>query len=255
MRIALISDVHSNQFAFEAVLAQLESENIDSIIFLGDYAFGGSGSVEVVDRIMNYKSYPYIAIKGNKEGYIKSLEEGAELHPVLPYIYNQLGNDRIGFLKSLPDEISIKIQGINFRICHNPCKAKMFVVSDRLRRKGTQPNYDTLKTLAENMTEDICLYGHYHMFMDETVDTKRFICTYSAGMPFDADGNAKYLIMNIVDGAVTIEKRSVPYDRSKLVDDFEKKGYFEKFDEWSMNTVISMMTGCNYIGTQDLRRG
>lgn len=48
MRIALIGDIHSNQFAFDAVLTQIETESIDQIIFLGDYAFGGSGSVEVV---------------------------------------------------------------------------------------------------------------------------------------------------------------------------------------------------------------
>jgi hypothetical protein len=104
------------------------------------------------------------------------------------------------------------------------------------------------------MKEDVCIYGHYHMFMDETACGKRFICVCSAGMPFDADGRAKYLIMNIGNGAVTVERKCVDYDRSRLVDDFERKGYFEKFDDWSMNTVISMMTGCNYIGTQDLRR-
>lgn len=131
----------------------------------------------------------------------------------------------------------------------------MFVVSDRLHRTGTLPNYDTLHILAADMKEDICIYGHYHMYMDEVVDGKRFICACSVGMPFDADGSAKYLIMNIENEVVTVERKSVLYDRSKLVDDFERKGYFEKFDEWSMNTVISMMTGCNYIGTQDLRRG
>jgi len=254
MRIALISDIHSNQFAFEAVLTQLESENIDSIIFLGDYAFGGSGSVEVVDRIMNYQDHPYLAIKGNKEGYIKLLEKGEKLHPVLPFIYDELGSDRIAFLKSLPDEISTEIDGVSIRVCHNPSKAKMFVVSDRLRRKDTRPNFEALQSLAVTMKENICLYGHYHMFMDETVVGKRFICTCSVGLPFDTDKNAKYLIMNIIDGTITIEKRTASYDRNLLVDDFEKKGYFEMFDEWSMNTVVSMMTGCNYIGTQDLRR-
>ncbi|MEG0229325.1 MAG: metallophosphoesterase family protein [Oscillospiraceae bacterium] len=254
MRIALIGDIHSNQFALEAVLEQLKNDNIDSIFFLGDYAFGGSGSVEVVDRLIEYKTHPYIAIKGNKEGYINGIEQRAELNPILPFIYNELGMERINFLKSLPDEVHVEFEGVKFRICHNPSKLKMFVITDRLHRKGTVPNYDTLHILAAEMQDDICIYGHYHMFMDEVVDRKRFICACSVGLPFDADSNAKYLIMNIKNKIVSIEKKSVFYDRSKLVDDFEKKGYFERFSQWSMNTIISMMTGCNYIGTQDLRR-
>lgn len=254
MRVALIADIHSNQFAFEAVLKQIEKENIDSVIFLGDYAFGGSGSIEVVDRLIGYRAFPFLAIKGNKEGYIAGIESGNDLHPILPYIYNELGRERIAFLKSLPDEIKTELDGVSFRICHNPAKAKMFVVKDRLRRKGTEPNYDTLNVLADEMQEDICIYGHYHLFMDETVKDKRFICACSVGMPMNADSRAQYLIMNVEDGSVTIQQRFVEYDRSRLIDDFESKGYFEKFDEWSMNTLISMTTGCNYIGTQDLRK-
>ena len=197
---------------------------------------------------------PYIAIKGNKEGYIQSIESGAELPPVLPYIYDELGPARIDFLKNLPVEISVEYGSTTFRICHNPCKQKMFTVTDRLRRKNTAPDYETLNALAFVQKEDICLFGHYHMFMDETVNNKRFICTCSAGMPFDTDCHAKYLVMTVDGRTVSVERKSVFYDRSLLIDDFEKKGYFERFDDWSMNTVISMATGCNYIGTQDMRK-
>lgn len=54
MKIALISDIHSNQFAFQAVLDDLKQHDIDQIFFLGDYTFGGSGSVECVDMLRNY---------------------------------------------------------------------------------------------------------------------------------------------------------------------------------------------------------
>lgn len=254
MKIALVADIHSNQFAFEAVLNQLETDDVDSVVFLGDYAFGGCGSVGVVDRLIGYKAHPYIAIKGNKEGYIKGIENGDNLHPVLPYIYNELGADRIAFLKSLPDEIQTEFSGVSFRICHNPDKVKMFIVKDRLRRNNNPPNYDVLNALADTMQEDVCIYGHYHLFMDEKVKDKRFICACSVGAPLNADSRAQYLVMNVDDGTVKIERRFAEYDRSQLIDDFESKGYFEKFDDWSMNTLISMATGCNYIGTQDLRK-
>ena len=76
MRVALIGDIHSNQYAFEEVLEDLKDKQIDQVLFLGDYAFGGSGSCECVDILMHYRDHPSLAIAGNKEGYIAMIEAG-----------------------------------------------------------------------------------------------------------------------------------------------------------------------------------
>lgn len=70
MKIALIGDIHSNQFAFQSVLNDLKQRDIDQILFTGDYTFGGSGLVECVDMLHNYDFHPYKAVRGNKEEYI-----------------------------------------------------------------------------------------------------------------------------------------------------------------------------------------
>jgi len=255
MRIALLGDIHSNQFAFQAVLDDLSHQNIDKIYFLGDYIFGGSGSAECVDILRNIEFVPYIAIQGNKEEYIKDIETGTpNINPILLFIYNELGAERINFLKSLPKATSDIIDGVKIKLAHNPSKSKIFVINDRLERHNSVPNLEVLKQLAENLTEDIYIFGHYHLFMDEIVSNKRFICTGSVGLPWGDDYKSTYMILEIKNGNIKTEKRYVEYDRCQLVADFETKGYFEKYDEWSMNTIISIMTGKNYIGTQDLRR-
>ena len=51
MRIAVVSDIHGNRTAFEAVLADLQQTPPDLILHGGDLADGGSSPVEIVDRI------------------------------------------------------------------------------------------------------------------------------------------------------------------------------------------------------------
>ena len=51
MRIAIVSDIHGNRTAFEAVLGDLRQTSPDLILHGGDLADGGASPVEIVDRI------------------------------------------------------------------------------------------------------------------------------------------------------------------------------------------------------------
>src|ERR1039457_5869072 len=51
MRIAVVSDIHGNRTAFEAVLEDLRQTSPDLILHGGDLADGGSSPVEIVDQI------------------------------------------------------------------------------------------------------------------------------------------------------------------------------------------------------------
>jgi predicted phosphodiesterase len=100
MRIAVVADIHSNHIAFEAVLEDIGNRNIDSIFFLGDYIFGGYGSNETVDLLMDYKkeNKKHFLLSGNIEELIAPIEENADwIYPVNKRIYNELGRERILF--------------------------------------------------------------------------------------------------------------------------------------------------------------
>src|ERR1700749_2062570 len=64
MRIAIVSDIHGNRTAFEAVLADLRQTAPDLIFHGGDLADGGSSPVEIIDRIRDL-SWP--GISGNTD--------------------------------------------------------------------------------------------------------------------------------------------------------------------------------------------
>lgn len=51
MRLAIVSDIHGNLLALEAVLANLDRVRPDAVVLGGDLALGGPHPVEVVDRL------------------------------------------------------------------------------------------------------------------------------------------------------------------------------------------------------------
>lgn len=257
MRIAVVADVHSNHIALEAVLKDIGNRNVDRIFFMGDYVFGGYGSNETVDLLMRCQEQnPKNAIiSGNIDELIAPIEENADwIWPVNKQMYSELGSERVSFLKSLPSSISIEEEGISMHLCHNPSEFEVFKTVDSLRRENNVPDLKALAEIANGMESDVCIFGHYHLFMDEEVNGKRFICASSAGMPFNGDPRAQYVMLDIAEGSITTSRQHVEYDRLKLVDGFDKRGYFEKYDNWSMNMVTTMLTAHNYIGTQDLRK-
>ena len=249
MRIAVVADIHSNSIAFEAVLNDINNRHTDMIFFLGDYIFGGYGSNETVDILMRYQkqSQKHFIISGNIDELITPIEENVDwIYPVNKQIYNELGTERVSFLKSLPTEILIEAEGLSMYLCHNPSDLEVFTVVDCLKRENNIPNIGGLAEVASGMKSDVCIFGHYHLFMDEVVNGKRFICPSSVGMPFNGDPRAQYLILEIVDGNITTSRQYVEYNRLKLVEDFEKNGYFEKHRNWSMNIVTTILTAHNY---------
>jgi predicted MPP superfamily phosphohydrolase len=68
VRIAVISDIHSNLDALTLVLKELKNKNIDITIFLGDILTYGCQPLEVLSMLSKYKKKnPTIFIKGNHD--------------------------------------------------------------------------------------------------------------------------------------------------------------------------------------------
>lgn len=161
MRIAVVSDIHSNHIAFEAVLEDINKRDIDKIFFLGDYVFGGYGSNETVDLLMHYKkqSQKNYIISGNIDELITSIEGNADwIYPVNKQIYKELGVERVSFLKSLPSNILVEEEGISMHLCHNPSAIEVFTVVDNLKKENNIPNMRGLAEVANGMKSDVCIF-------------------------------------------------------------------------------------------------
>jgi len=251
MRIALVADIHSNHIAFEAVLKDISNRAVDMVVFLGDYVFGGYGSNQTVDLIVEYqtKLVKSIAIAGNMDELIYPIEEGADwIYPVNKKIYDELGDERVTFLKSLPLSSSLSVEGVAIHLCHNPSDIELFEMIDTVKRENNVPNRSGLAEIADQMNRDICVFGHYHLFMDEEVNGKRFLCPSSVGMPFNGDPRAQYMLLDVSNSNVTSMNMFVDYDRVEVVRGFEENGYFEIDGGWSEGMTRTILEGHNYIG-------
>ena len=68
MKIAVISDIHGNMEALDAVTKNIESEGCEKIFVLGDYAMAGPEPSAVIDWFMLKKDNPnYTMIQGNTD--------------------------------------------------------------------------------------------------------------------------------------------------------------------------------------------
>src|SRR6202140_3241210 len=113
MRIAIVSDIHGNRTAFEAVLADLRQTSPDLILHGGDLADGGSSPVEIVDRI---RDLGWQGVLGNTDEMLvrpESLTQFASQSPSLQTLWatieemaavtrEALGEERLAWLRSLP---------------------------------------------------------------------------------------------------------------------------------------------------------
>jgi predicted phosphodiesterase len=63
MRVAVISDMHGNAVAFDAVLADIAGQGIDQVVCLGDALQGGAQPAEVASRLREL-GCPVVSVSG-----------------------------------------------------------------------------------------------------------------------------------------------------------------------------------------------
>ena|SRR5438270_12894780 len=125
MRIAILSDIHGNLTAFEAVLSDLRDVSPDLVLHAGDLADTGCGPTEIVDRIRELKWH---GVMGNTDEMLvrpEALETFARASSAPPSLWDAvresaaatrdaLGEDRLEWLRDLP----LTLREPDFAIVH-----------------------------------------------------------------------------------------------------------------------------------------
>lgn len=227
MKRAIISDIHSNLEAFEAVLKDIDSQNVDEIYCLGDLVGYGPNPIEVIDLVM---SQVKVSLLGNHdqatlfdpEGFNAGAEQAIYwTRDQLENSYDAKANDRWNFLGELPRQIRQDDYLFVHGSPRNPLNE--YVFQDDI--------YDEKK--MERLFAVVpryCFQGHTHVpgvftesrefFAPHEIDYtyilgsgKTMINVGSVGQPRDRDPRACYVVL---DGNV-IQFRRVEYDFEKTI--------------------------------------
>ena len=115
-KILFVADFHGNMIATKALEKEIEKIKPDDIWFLGDAVGKGPESHKTVDWIRKHCNH---FISGNWDvGIVESAKEKEADSYFGDFYWKQLGEERLAWLESLPNEDEVLISGINFRLLH-----------------------------------------------------------------------------------------------------------------------------------------
>ena len=159
MAIAVFGDIHGNLEALEAILKDVKKRHIKQVYFLGDAITFGPNSSECLKLLQKEKVNCVI---GNHEQrvirYDKSVGDmtyAGIKH--MEYIFNQLDNDDIRFIKSMPTEIKTTYKGYKLHFCHYS-HYDDGVVKEDFKYFSEQ----TLDNLFKGTDTQVVFFGHIH---------------------------------------------------------------------------------------------
>ncbi len=110
-KIAVLSDIHGNMPALDAVTRDLEQRGIRQLICLGDLVGKGPDSDTSVDRI---RALCQTVIRGNWDDFISNPTD----NQTLEWHQRKLGEERMNYLKSLPFSVEFYMSGRLIRLFH-----------------------------------------------------------------------------------------------------------------------------------------
>jgi putative phosphoesterase len=213
MRIAVVSDIHGNRTAFEAVLADLRETSPDLIFHGGDLADSGSSPVEIVDRV---RDLGWPGVVGNTDEMLfkpESLKEFASQSPHLEALFTAieemavaareaLGEERLAWSSALPRTQSHGSMTLVHASPESAWRAPSHTAADA-----------ELESVYGSLGAAMVVYGHIHHSYIRGIAGMTIVNSGSVSLSYDGDPRAAYLLLDDSTPAI----RRVEYDVDKEV--------------------------------------
>jgi putative phosphoesterase len=212
MRMAIVSDVHGNLPALEAVLADLERVRPDLVVQGGDLAGGGPHPAAVVDRVRE-RGWP--GVLGNTDAMLDQVltipeRERRFVGRSAARSRELLGAERLAWLTGRPMEW----RGGGIAVVHAAPGDCWTVV-------GHDASDDSLRGTYGQLDVPMVVYGHIHHAYVRRLDGLTIVNSGSVSLSRDGDVRATYVV--IEDGRV--EHRRVAYDVGSVAKELLEMGY------------------------------
>ncbi len=222
MLLALISDIHANLPALEAVLKEIDTHKPDAILSLGDVVGYGPKPAECIDLL---QSRSIQNIMGNHDAGVVGKQDLGLFrepnHSLLKWTQEHLSDAQIAYLEQSP--YTVISEEFNFLAVHaSPVEP--------VKWRYIQSAIEGRKIIAE-LQQNVCFVGHTHVpaiipdrlgVFQVKPGVRYIINPGSVGQPRDQDKRASFGLFNF--DAFSYKNVRVDYNKSTVFQQFEEIG-------------------------------
>lgn len=220
MRLAIVSDIHGNALALDAVIADIEAQGADAVLCLGDLLSGPLDPGGTAERLM---AHGWPTVRGNHDRY---LVEHPEIGGVDGFVRASLSPAQLDWLAAIPATARF---GEDVFLCHGtPSSDEGFWLDGPMSgRTVVLPDAGAVEAHAEGIAAAIMLCGHTHRPRSVRLSDGRMVVNPGAvGMQvFHGSPDARYALIERGSRGFSVGLRSVPYDHEAAAVQAEANGF------------------------------
>jgi putative phosphoesterase len=216
-RVIVLSDVHGNAIALEAVRKAFRAEKPDLVAVAGDHVLNGPDPAGAVDLLREMEAAGAAIVSGNTDVAVADFDYAAAFpwmsdgvpdifRAATEWAHDALGDERISWLRRLPSERRLRAEdGTMILVCHG---------SPGSQTAGFDKELDPNVVIERAGRTDarVIACGHTHVPEVRDLGWKLIVNDGSAGYVFDGDPTASWARIDIDDGEVTAEIHRTEFD-------------------------------------------
>lgn len=208
--LAALGDVHGNWPALNAVLAQIDDEGIQTVVNTGDCVTGHPWANEVIDC---FRERNIATVQGEYDRQIarfmvrkRSLQarHDAEEFAEIEKTYQSCRSTNIEFLRGLPRQREIAIDGIPVALCHGTLASQ----AESLTEDDSDDRYLRQREISP---AEIIVFGRTHVPHTRWAGGTLFVNPGSVGIPRGEEMRAGYAVISTESDPWQVEQRWVDY--------------------------------------------
>jgi len=162
VKIAILSDIHSNIYALEAVINHFKRKSVDVVVNLGDILYGPIAPQATYERLRALEDeFNLVTIRGNQDRQIYEADE-AELksNPTMAFIHEDLSDEAMDWMRALPFDRQLTDY---LYLCHGTPDNDLIYLLEDVSSGHAQLREDTeIESLLAGNKSKIIICGHTH---------------------------------------------------------------------------------------------
>jgi predicted phosphodiesterase len=208
-RVAVLSDVHANAVALEAVLAELPEVEPDLVVFGGDLTWG-SLPEQTLDLVRSIGT-PALFVRGNGERAL--LEPSAEPTERERWLATRHSPEALAFLATFAERVSVDVERLGpVCFCHGSPRSDMEIVTPRTPAAR-------IRAMTAEIEERVIVTAHVHIQFDRRIADIRSINAGSVGLPYEGRPGAFWAVLG-----PDVEHRATDYPLEVAAERYRASG-------------------------------